>query len=113
MPALSFLAFVGLALIALLFHGNAMLVHRPSDVGIGPIADISFDHLIGSFDHLIGERDQRGGTVRAEGLATLKLVTKSNLVDCMTGRSASFSPLRIRCSYKGCSEAYPSQQLSY
>ena len=28
MPALSFLAFVGLALIALLFYGNATLVHR-------------------------------------------------------------------------------------
>ena len=31
MPALSFLAFVGLALIALLFYGNATLVHRASD----------------------------------------------------------------------------------
>ena len=37
-----------------------------------------------------------GGTVRPSALAVLRLITNSNLVDCMTGRSAGFSPLRIR-----------------
>src|SRR5262245_21310389 len=39
-----------------------------------------------------------GGTVRPSALAALRLITKSNLVDCMTGRSAGFSPLRIRAA---------------
>src|SRR5262245_49462314 len=37
-----------------------------------------------------------GGTVRPSALATFRLITSSNLVDCMTGRSAGFSPLRTR-----------------
>src|SRR5262249_54141266 len=37
-----------------------------------------------------------GGTVRPRALAAFRLITKSNFVDCMTGRSAGFSPLRIR-----------------
>src|SRR5215469_14123550 len=36
------------------------------------------------------------GTWRLSALAVLRLITSSNLVDCMTGRSAGFSPLRIR-----------------
>src|SRR5215471_16594618 len=36
------------------------------------------------------------GTSRPSALAVLRLVTSSNLVGCMTGRSAGFSPLRIR-----------------
>src|SRR6202035_4265625 len=36
------------------------------------------------------------GTVRPSVLAVFRLSTNSNLVDCMTGRSAGFSPLRIR-----------------
>ena len=36
------------------------------------------------------------GTVRPSVLAILRLMTNSNLVDCMTGSSAGFSPLRIR-----------------
>jgi protocatechuate 3,4-dioxygenase beta subunit len=35
------------------------------------------------------------GTVRPSALAVLRLITNSNLVGCMTGRSAGFSPLRI------------------
>src|SRR6516165_9465264 len=31
-----------------------------------------------------------GGTVRPSVLAVLRLITNSNLVDCMTGRSAGF-----------------------
>src|SRR2546425_794041 len=37
-----------------------------------------------------------GGKLRPNALAVLRLITNSNLVDCMTGRSAGFSPLRIR-----------------
>ena len=39
-----------------------------------------------------------GGTSRPSAFAVLRLMTSSNLVDCTTGRSAGFSPLRIgRC----------------
>src|SRR5262249_45180134 len=37
-----------------------------------------------------------GGTSTPSAFAALRLTTNSNLVDCMTGRSAGFSPLRIR-----------------
>jgi hypothetical protein len=37
-----------------------------------------------------------GGIVRPSTLAVLRLTTNSNLVGCITGRSAGFSPLRIR-----------------
>ena len=37
-----------------------------------------------------------GGTVRPRALAVLRLRTNSNFVGWMTGRSAGFSPLRIR-----------------
>src|SRR5262245_31633766 len=40
-----------------------------------------------------------GGKLRPNVLAVLRLITNSNLVDCMTGRSAGFSPLRIRPVY--------------
>src|SRR5215831_12657312 len=40
-----------------------------------------------------------GGKLRPITLAVLRLITNSNLVDCMTGRSAGFSPLRIRPVY--------------
>src|SRR5262249_21523269 len=36
------------------------------------------------------------GTWRPSALAVLRLSTSSNLVGCMTGRSAGFSPLRMR-----------------
>ena len=37
-----------------------------------------------------------GGTSMPSALAVLRLTTSSNLVGCMTGRSAGFSPLRMR-----------------
>ena len=37
-----------------------------------------------------------GGTVRPSALAVLRLMTSSNLVGCTTGKSAGFSPLRMR-----------------
>jgi hypothetical protein len=36
-----------------------------------------------------------GGTSRPRDFAVLRLSTKSNLVDCITGKSAGFCPLRI------------------
>ena len=36
------------------------------------------------------------GTVSLSALAVLRLITNSNFTDCTTGRSAGFSPLRIR-----------------
>src|SRR5215469_13734649 len=40
-----------------------------------------------------------GGTVRPRASAVLRLTTSSNVVGCWTGRSAGFSPLRIRPMY--------------
>jgi len=37
-----------------------------------------------------------GGTVRPSALAVLRLITSSYLVGTCTGRSAGFSPLRMR-----------------
>src|SRR5262245_53470118 len=37
-----------------------------------------------------------GGTVRPSIRAVSALMTNSNLLDCITGRSAGFAPLRIR-----------------
>src|SRR5262249_47670823 len=37
-----------------------------------------------------------GGTVRPSILAVPALITNSNLLDCMTGRSAGLAPLRMR-----------------
>src|SRR5262249_52560414 len=36
------------------------------------------------------------GIWRPSALAVLRLITNANLMDCITGRSAGFSPLRIR-----------------
>ena len=48
------------------------------------------------FDHLVGGGEQRGGTVRPSILAVWALMTSSNLVVCMTGKSAGLAPLRMR-----------------
>jgi hypothetical protein len=47
------------------------------------------------FDHLVGEGDEFWRHGKAQPLAVLRLITKSNLVGCRTGRSAGFAPLRI------------------
>src|SRR5262249_31867746 len=39
------------------------------------------------------------GMVRPRAFAVLRLITSSNLVGCKTGRSAGFSPLRMRPAY--------------
>src|SRR4029453_15154347 len=36
------------------------------------------------------------GTLRPSALAVLRLITSSNFVACITGKSAGFSPLRMR-----------------
>jgi len=36
------------------------------------------------------------GTVRPSAFAVLRLITSSNLVGCITGKSAGFAPWRIR-----------------
>src|SRR5262249_6671687 len=40
-----------------------------------------------------------GGTVRPSVFAVLRLMTSSNFVGCITGRSAGLAPLRIRPTY--------------
>ena len=40
--------------------------------------------------------DMPRGTSRPSAFAVFKLITNSNLLDCMTGRSAGLSPLRTR-----------------
>src|SRR5262245_56002681 len=40
--------------------------------------------------------DSAGGTSRPNSFAVFRLITNSNLVACITGSSAGFSPLRIR-----------------
>ena len=40
-----------------------------------------------------------GGMVRPSDLAVLRLITRSYLVGCWTGNSATFAPLRIRSTY--------------
>ena len=39
------------------------------------------------------------GTVKPSAFAVFRFMTNSNLVGCITGRSAGFSPLRIRLAY--------------
>jgi hypothetical protein len=50
-------------------------------------------HLL---DHLVGEREQPVRYLEAERLGGLEIKHEFELLDCMTGRSAGFSPLRIR-----------------
>jgi hypothetical protein len=47
-------------------------------------------------DHLVGDGEQPVRHSEAQRLGVLRLITSSNLVGCMTGRSADFVPLRIR-----------------
>src|SRR6186997_2367106 len=49
-------------------------------------------HSITSSARLIND----DGTVRPSALAVLRLITSSNLTGACTGRSAGFSPLRMR-----------------
>jgi hypothetical protein len=62
------------------------------DVRYGPKADIHANHSITS--SAVVKSD--GGIVRPSVFAVFRLITNSNFAGCTTGRSAGFSPLRIR-----------------
>jgi hypothetical protein len=49
-----------------------------------------------SFDHLVGSSDQRGRHCEAERLGGLEVDHQLDLVGACTGKSAGFSPLRMR-----------------
>src|SRR5262249_57371826 len=49
-----------------------------------------------SADFWVATRSASAGTSRPSGLAVLRLMTVSYLVGACTGRSAGFSPLRMR-----------------
>src|SRR5262249_21408288 len=61
------------------------------DVRYGPKADIAIYSIIAS-----ARPSTAGGIVRPSSLAVLRLITSSYLVGACTGRSAGFSPLRMR-----------------
>jgi hypothetical protein len=48
------------------------------------------------FDHLVGEREQRRQGFEPSIVAVCALMTSSNLVDCMTDKSAVFASFRMR-----------------
>src|SRR5262245_48359373 len=62
-----------------------------ANVRFGPKADIG-PYSITS----LACASSAGGTVMPSAFAVLRLITNSYLVDACTGRSAGFSPLRIR-----------------
>ena len=53
----------------------------------------SFDHLVGAGEYSVEALS------RPSAFAVLRLITSSYLVGACTGRSAGFSPLRIRSTY--------------
>ena len=48
------------------------------------------------FNHLVGTAEQRDREGEAKRLGGLQVEISSTFVDWITGRSAGFSPLRIR-----------------
>jgi hypothetical protein len=52
-----------------------------------------------SFDHLVGSSDQRGRHCEAERLGGLEVDHQLDLVGACTGKSAGFSPLRMRSTW--------------
>jgi hypothetical protein len=60
-----------------------------------PIADTDRLHSITSS----AVASNAEGMTRPSALAVLRLTTRSNLVDCSTGRSAGFAPCRIFTAY--------------
>jgi hypothetical protein len=74
------------------FISKSMVQHG-RDVRFVPKADI----MVPLFDHLVGATEQRQGHRKAErALAAFILMISSIFVDCITGRLAGLSPLRMR-----------------
>jgi hypothetical protein len=61
-----------------------------ADFRFGPIADIRL-----SFDHLIGLGKERCGTTTPSVLAVFRLITSSNFVGRITGKSVGLVPFKI------------------
>src|SRR5262249_55545181 len=55
-----------------------------------------FHSRAASLDHLVGASRSVAGTSRPSALAVLRLMSSSYLVGACTGKSAGFSPLRMR-----------------
>src|SRR6516165_10753750 len=67
---------------------------------------LCFNHRIERLDHSItssARASSVGGTVRPSAFAVFMLITNSYLVGACTGRSAGFSPLRMRSTYPAAS----------
>ena len=63
----------------------------------GPLPDscTAANDVQSLFDHLVGEGEELGGIWKPSAFAVVRLMTKSNLVGCSTGKSAGFAPRRI------------------
>ena len=86
------------ALIGRAVHGDVTRVakseDRPERVNLGP--DSAVLPFAGYSITSSARASSVGGTVRPSALAVLRLITSSYLVGACTGRSAGFSPLRMR-----------------
>src|SRR5262245_61332421 len=65
---------------------------RSANVRYGPKADICIGYSITSSARPISVL----GTLRPSALAVLRLMHSSPVVDCLTGKSAGFSPFKTR-----------------
>src|SRR5262249_10891797 len=75
---------------------KADIVALAADVGLGPFPD-SCAAARRVYSMISSARpDKDSGTVMPSALAVLRLMANSIFVTCCTGRSAGFSPLRIR-----------------
>src|SRR5262249_33387521 len=81
--------------VALVLEGEDFLVaaHRQTSLAIS-----SFASSLPRFHSITSSAiaTSVGGTLKPRAFAVLRLMTNSNLVACITGRSAGFSPLRMR-----------------
>src|SRR5262249_46693568 len=90
--------------IALILEGEDFLVaaHRQTSLAVSPrfeLAPTCLAAFIRSPRHSItssARTSSVGGTSRPTAFAVLTLMTSWNFVDCITGKSADFSPLRVR-----------------
>ena len=66
------------------------------DVRFGPIADIGTNLHVGYSITSSARASSIGKMVRPRAFAVLRLMTSSNFVGCVMGRSAGLAPLRTR-----------------